>query len=260
MPQALPTLPRVVRFVPDSGLFRLRVVFQKAGRLSLLSHLEVARALERAVRRARLPFAVSNGFAPHMRVAFGAALPVGVGGLEEFFDLFLESYLSPDKALNALQSASVEGLFPLRCYYVETDAPSASSAFPLSTYEASLSCDVPYLLVPETVKVTRKKKEKVLRVEEFLVGAVECDTEDGHKTRKCKADERTMYGETADRRMKEGCTVRFTLEAKQTGSLRPDAFLNACLADTIAVSDAPADTQVLSMMRIQQRNASGDTV
>ena len=65
--------------VADPSLFRLRVVFRKAGRLALLSHLEVARALERAVRRADLPYAVSQGFSPHMRIAFGAALPVGVG-------------------------------------------------------------------------------------------------------------------------------------------------------------------------------------
>ena len=68
----------------DPSLFRLRVVFRKAGRLALLSHLEVARALERAVRRAGLPYAVSQGFSPHMRIAFGAALPVGVGGEREF--------------------------------------------------------------------------------------------------------------------------------------------------------------------------------
>ena len=63
----------------DPRNFRLRVEFCKQGRLALLSHLEVARALERAVRRAGLPFAISQGFSPHMKIAFGAALPVGVG-------------------------------------------------------------------------------------------------------------------------------------------------------------------------------------
>ena len=61
----------------EKRLFRLRVTFCKQGRLALLSHLEVARALERAVRRAGLPYAVSQGFSPHMKIAFGAALPWG---------------------------------------------------------------------------------------------------------------------------------------------------------------------------------------
>ena len=51
----------------DPRLFRLRVTFHETGRLAMLSHLELARALERAVRRAQLPFAVSQGFSPHMR-------------------------------------------------------------------------------------------------------------------------------------------------------------------------------------------------
>jgi len=40
----------------DPSLFRLRVVFAKSGRLCQLSHLEIARTLERIVRRAQLPF------------------------------------------------------------------------------------------------------------------------------------------------------------------------------------------------------------
>ena len=59
-------------------VFRLRVTYRKAGRLSMLSHLEVTHALERAVRRSGLPFALTQGFSPHMKLSFGSALPVGV--------------------------------------------------------------------------------------------------------------------------------------------------------------------------------------
>ena len=38
--------------------------FRKSGRLRFLSHLELARALERSVRRAGLPYAVTQGSAP----------------------------------------------------------------------------------------------------------------------------------------------------------------------------------------------------
>ena len=52
--------------MPDPRLFRLRVTFCKQGRLALLSHLEVARALERAVRRARPALRRGQGLlAPH---------------------------------------------------------------------------------------------------------------------------------------------------------------------------------------------------
>ncbi|MDO4290559.1 MAG: TIGR03936 family radical SAM-associated protein [Eggerthellaceae bacterium] len=209
----------------DPRLFRLRVTFCKTGRLAMLSHLEVAHALERAVRRAGMPFAVSQGFSPHMRIAFGAALPVGVGGTAEVFDLFLREYVAPAKALSALQGASSADLMPTSCAYVEHSAPAASVAFPLSTYEAEFSCAPRRLAVPDEVRVTRKKKEKVLAVADFLVGEVVLD----------------------------GARAAFTLEAKATGSLRPDVLMRACVDATVSEGAAPEGFHVTKMTRIAQR-------
>lgn len=186
--------------MPDPNLFRLRVTFCKQGRLAMLSHLEVARALERAVRRAGLPFAVSQGFSPHMKIAFGAALPVGVGGTSELFDLQMTRYVRPEEALEALQAASVPDLMPRACSYVEPHAKAASAAYPISTYRALLSYAPAQLPVPEDICVVRKKKEKVLHVRDFVVGEMEL----------------------------AGATLTFSLESKPTGSLRPDVLLRAC--------------------------------
>ena len=88
----------------EARTFRLRVRYGKVGRLSMLSHLEITHALERLVRRSSLPFALSQGFSPHMKIAFGPALPVGVGGTDEVFDVTLTAYVAPDKALSALKA------------------------------------------------------------------------------------------------------------------------------------------------------------
>ena len=209
----------------DPRLFRLRVTFRETGRLAMLSHLELARALERAVRRAGLPYAVSQGFSPHMRIAFGAALPVGVGGTSEFFDLFLTDYVPPVKALAALQAASPADLMPTEACYVEPKAAAASVACPVSTYEVQLSAAPAALIVPETITVVRKKKEKTLAVADFLVGPVELD----------------------------GDAVRFTLEAKPTGSLRADAFVRELLAATVAEGYAAEGLRPVSFLRVAQR-------
>ena len=209
----------------DPRLFRLRVTFRETGRLAMLSHLELARALERAVRRAGLPYAVSQGFSPHMRIAFGAALPVGVGGTSEFFDLFLTAYVPPAKALAALQAASPADLMPTEACYVEPKAAAASVACPVSTYEVQLSAAPAALIVPETITVVRKKKEKTLAVADFLVGPVELD----------------------------GDAVRFTLEAKPTGSLRADAFVRELLAATVAEGYAAEGLRPVSFLRVAQR-------
>lgn len=214
----------------DPRLFRLRVVFAKRGRLSMLSHLELCRALERAVRRAKLPYAVSQGFSPHMRIAFGAALPVGVGGTHEFFDLFLERYVAPLKALAALQSAIADDLMVESCEYVEHSAPAASVAFPLCTYRAVLSCEMGEVIVPETITVVRKKKEKQLVVAEFLRGDVQ----------------------------HEGNEFTFVLEAKPTGSLRPDLFVAECLKASAEAGKVPADVRVCTITRVAQATLEGE--
>lgn len=211
----------------DPRLFRLRVTFRETGRLALLSHLEVARALERAVRRADLPYAVSQGFSPHMRIAFGAALPVGVGGTAEFFDLFLTDYVAAPKALAALQAASPADLYPLEARYIEARDPAASVACPVSTYEVVLSEAPSALAVPEAITVVRKKKEKTLAVADFLVGEV----------------------------AQAGPVVRFTLEAKPTGSLRADAFARELMAATVAAGHAAEGLHPVSFMRVEQREA-----
>lgn len=203
----------------DPALFRLRFRFCKKGRLAMLSHLEVAHALERAVRRADLPFAVSQGFSPHMRIAFGSALPVGVGGTHEIFDLLLKEYVAPDRALSALRETSVPDMMPYECFYVEHNATAASVCYPFSCYEARLTAPLANLRVPQTITVVRKKKEKELIVSEYLHGKPQV----------------------------EGDVVRFTLEAKPTGSLRPDVFLRACLVES------QGDAEVSSIMRVAQR-------
>ena len=97
--------------------FRLRVKYRITGRLAYLSHLETVRSMERVVRRAALPFAITEGFNPHMKIAFGPALPVGAGSRSEYFDVRLRSYVASDEALAALQAAAPENLMPVECAY-----------------------------------------------------------------------------------------------------------------------------------------------
>ena len=118
--------------------FRLRVCFGKTGRLRYLSHLECARACERAVRRAGLPYAVSQGFTPRMRMAFGPALPVGTAGEREYYDLVLRRFVDPAEAYEALRRASASDMMPRECAYVAPDGPSLGAVVRIAVYELSV--------------------------------------------------------------------------------------------------------------------------
>jgi radical SAM-linked protein len=65
--------------------FRLRYV--KGADLRFLSHLELLRAWERTLRRSGLPVAKTQGFRPHLKIAFGPPLPVGWTSIAEYLDL-----------------------------------------------------------------------------------------------------------------------------------------------------------------------------
>ena len=181
----------------EARKFRLRVSYVKQGRLAHLSHLEITSALEREIRRAKLPFAVSQGFSPHMKISFGSALPVGVGSICEIFDIYLKEYIKADDALAALQEVSVSDLMPFDVKYVDNKAPAASVAYKFSTYLVKCDEEVPDFDVPEVIEVVKKKKAKELLVDDYL----------------CEMP------------LVDGNEIEFSLESKQTGSLRPDLLI-----------------------------------
>lgn len=74
---------------------KIRVKFSKTGILRYLSHREVITTLLRAMRRANVPLIYSEGFHPHPKISFGPALPVGVEGINEYFDIELPALINP---------------------------------------------------------------------------------------------------------------------------------------------------------------------
>ena len=71
---------------------RLRVTFSRGEELKYLSHLDVMRLWERALRRADLPLAYSQGFSPHAKISIAAPLPLGVTGERELMDIVLQFF------------------------------------------------------------------------------------------------------------------------------------------------------------------------
>ncbi len=68
---------------------KLRLRYSKLGKVRFLSHRDVARVWERAIRRARLPIAYSEGFSPRPKLHFGLALSVGHESVDEYLDIDL---------------------------------------------------------------------------------------------------------------------------------------------------------------------------
>ena len=88
----------------------LWVEFQKTGKMRHLSHLEMARVFDRAVRRARIPVDYTEGYHPRARISFAPPLPVGAEGLRELCEIDLAGEMSPRDSGKALGKHLPRGL------------------------------------------------------------------------------------------------------------------------------------------------------
>lgn len=120
---------------------RMRVTFATADTVKYVGHLDMHRAWERAIRRARLPLAYTQGFNPQARLQFAAALPVGFTGEAEVADVYLNEVLEPAEFVARLTAALPPGIHPLRAEPVARELPSLQSQVCGATYRAEVETD-----------------------------------------------------------------------------------------------------------------------
>ncbi len=89
---------------------RIRIRYAKRGPLRFTSHRDFARAFERAVRRAGIPVAFSQGFTPHPKISYASAAPTGVASEAEYLEIGLQAVVDPADLRDALDAALSPGL------------------------------------------------------------------------------------------------------------------------------------------------------
>lgn len=99
---------------------KLRMQITKDRDIRFISHLEYVRTIERAIRRAKLPAAYSEGFNPHMKFALASALGVGVVSYTEFVEIELYEDVDVKAAAEALDKALPRGIRVLMADHVDT--------------------------------------------------------------------------------------------------------------------------------------------
>ena len=83
-------------------MFKYRAEITKGEEIRYISHLDYAGIIERAICRAHLPAAYSEGFNPHMKLAFASALAVGVTSDAEYMDFELTKPLCQPEVFDRL--------------------------------------------------------------------------------------------------------------------------------------------------------------
>ncbi len=113
---------------------RIRVWFRKGDRVRYISHLDVLRFWERAIRRAELPLSYSQGFTPHPKLAFASPLPVGFTAEREVMDVTLDERVPIDEFARRLRVESTEDLAVVAVEEVALNAPPPQAAMLWADY------------------------------------------------------------------------------------------------------------------------------
>ena len=148
---------------------RLRVTFRKFGPTRFIGHLDIARTWERALNRAKIPMAYSQGFNKRPKMQFATATSLGMTSDCELVDLWLTEPLDPAVAHQQLMSRMAPGLEVTRVIEVPLKGAALQTLTRRSTYVATLPEEadaavleerVAALLAAETVVRRRVSKKK----------------------------------------------------------------------------------------------------
>ena len=134
----------------ERRLFVYRGLITKGEELRYVSHLDYANLFVRACKRAHLPMAYSEGFNPHMKVAFASALSLGAASDAEYVDFEMKEALAPSEVMARLGAHLPRGAAIVRLRLLE----GKHRALMADVNEARYRIAVPYTGDVEAVRAS----------------------------------------------------------------------------------------------------------
>lgn len=114
---------------------KIRVKFEKYGVMKFIGHLDIMRYFQKAIRRADIHIAYSEGYSPHQIMSFASPLGVGITSEGEYFDIEVHDTMSSKKSVAALNAVMVEGIKVSSCRLLADDSKNAMSIVAAADYQ-----------------------------------------------------------------------------------------------------------------------------
>ncbi len=89
---------------------RARIKFTKTDTARYISHLDLMRYFQKALRRVSADVSMSEGFSPHMQMSFALPLSLGMTSTGEYFDVEMNSLTSAEQLKEELNTQMTEGI------------------------------------------------------------------------------------------------------------------------------------------------------
>jgi radical SAM-linked protein len=120
---------------------RLRIRFGRGEEIKYISHLDLLRLWQRALVRAEIALAYSEGFSPHPRISLAAPLALGVTGEAELMDIYLSKWSSPHSFTAAMDRQLPPGIKIEQVFNIAPTLPSLQSQVRSAEYKVGIATD-----------------------------------------------------------------------------------------------------------------------
>jgi radical SAM-linked protein len=181
---------------------RLRLWFRVVGDQRFLSHHDMMRLWERAMRRAALPLRMSEGFNPRPRLSLSEPRSVGIASDAELFEFELADWINPDDVLERIRRQLPEGIV---ADSLDLMRPTDKARPVAVVYEAALPEPVPDL-ADRVAQLLARREAPIVR----------------HRPSGDKALDARAFIEMVEAR---GQGLRMVLKTGPGGTVRPDEIL-----------------------------------
>lgn len=118
---------------------RIRVTFTKQNALRYIGHLDLHQLWERAIRRADLPLAYSQGFHPQPKISLAAALPLGFSSRGEVLDMRLKENIAVEDISKRLSDNLPVDIKIIKIEEVEESLPALQTQVLSASYDVQLT-------------------------------------------------------------------------------------------------------------------------
>jgi radical SAM-linked protein len=192
------------------------------------SHRDIARAVERGVRKAGLPVAYSAGFSPHPKISYSGGAPTGAASEAEYLEIALTRSCEPGDVRLQLDAALPAGIDVIEV----TDLAAAPEALRLEASHWQV-------LLPGVAPAEADRA-----VQAFLAAPeaeVERLTSKGIRRLDARAAVLSMeLDRRADQEQDAGCAILRMVVRHMTPAVRPDDILAALRRISALAPSSPA--------------------
>ena len=156
--------------------------FSKTGNMRFISHLDLQRLFQRAIKRGDVKVAYSHGYNPHELINIVQPLSLGYEGLEELFEIDTLIPYDCEDLKNRLNLALPEGISFFSCTETERKNQTTSCATKNAVYEVVFNEDISQIihlsefLAQDIINIQKKNKKTGQLVEKdikSLINSVE---------------------------------------------------------------------------------------